>query len=140
MKTTYVDGAIAPLANTGQIKLHGPEAFAAMRKAGRLTAEALDLLCDHVRPGVTTDALDQLVRAFALEHGAVPAPLYYRGYPQLHLHLDQPCRVPRHPQRQAAARGRHRQYRRHADRRWLAWRFEPHVSRSARSSRKAEPG
>ena len=82
MKTTYVDGAIAPLANTGQIKLHGPDAYAAMRKAGRLTAEALDLLCDHVRPGVTTDALDQIVRAFALKHGAVPAPLYYRGYPR----------------------------------------------------------
>ena len=44
MKTTYVDGGIAPLANTGQIKLHGPRAFAAMRKAGQLTAEALDLL------------------------------------------------------------------------------------------------
>ena len=57
MKTTYVDGAIAPLANTGQIKLHGPPAFAAMRKAGQLTAEALDLLCDHVRPGITTDTL-----------------------------------------------------------------------------------
>jgi methionyl aminopeptidase len=82
MKTTYVDGAIAPLANTGQIKLHGPRAFAAMRKAGQLTAEALDLLCDQVKPGVTTDTLDLIVREFALQHGAVPAPLYYRGYPR----------------------------------------------------------
>src|SRR5215475_4461544 len=82
MNTTYVDGAIAPLANTGQIKLHGPRAFAAMRKTGQLTAEALDLLCDHVRPGVTTDALDQIVRDFALANDAVPAPLYYRGYPR----------------------------------------------------------
>jgi hypothetical protein len=32
---TYVDAAEAPLANTGQIKLHGTEAFAGMRKAGR---------------------------------------------------------------------------------------------------------
>ncbi|MFL5092914.1 MAG: M24 family metallopeptidase, partial [Xanthobacteraceae bacterium] len=67
---------------SGQIKLHGPEAFAAMHKAGRLTAEALDLLVDHVRPGVTTEALDRLIVDFARDHGAAPAPLYYRGYPK----------------------------------------------------------
>ena len=41
--------------------LHGPEAFAAMRRAGQLTAQALDLLAEHVRPGVTTEFLDNLV-------------------------------------------------------------------------------
>ena len=65
-----------------KIKLHGPEAFAAMRKAGRLAAEALDLLVDQVRPGVTTEAIDALVVEFAIDHGAIPAPLYYRGYPK----------------------------------------------------------
>jgi methionyl aminopeptidase len=80
MNTSYVDATLAPLTNTGQIKLHGPEAFDGMRKAGRLTAEALDLLCSHVRPGVTTDALDRLVVEFARDHGAVPAPLNYRGF------------------------------------------------------------
>ena len=63
-----------------KIKLHGPEAFAAMRKAGRLVAEALDMITDYVQPGVTTERLDDLVITFALDHGAVPACLNYRGY------------------------------------------------------------
>ena len=53
-----------------------------MHKAGRLTAEALDLLVPQVRPGVTTEALDRLIVEFARDHGASPAPLYYRGYPK----------------------------------------------------------
>ena len=36
---------------SGQIRLHGPEDFAAMRKAGALTAEALDLIGPLVKPG-----------------------------------------------------------------------------------------
>ncbi|MGY2050504.1 type I methionyl aminopeptidase [Methylobacterium sp. JK268] len=62
--------------------IHGPEAFAAMRKAGRLTAEALDLLMEAVAPGVTTEALDKLAYTFAMDHGAYPASLFYRGYPK----------------------------------------------------------
>lgn len=64
----------------GQIRIHGPEAFAAMRKAGRLTAEALDMIAEHVRPGVTTATLDKLAFEFAMDHGAYPAPLNYRGF------------------------------------------------------------
>ena len=45
-----------------------------------LVAEALDLLTPEVRPGVTTDALDKLVFEFAMDHGALPATLMYRGY------------------------------------------------------------
>ena len=77
---TFVDALEAPGRKTGQIKLHGAEAFAGMRRAGRLTAEALDMLTAHVRPGVTTEAIDQLVFDFAMAHGAYPAPLDYRGY------------------------------------------------------------
>jgi methionyl aminopeptidase len=80
--TTYVDAGARPDANTGQIKLHGPEAFAGMRKAGRLSAQCLDMLAEHVRPGVATDTLDRLALGFARDHGAVPAPLNYRGYPR----------------------------------------------------------
>src|SRR5208283_4132098 len=77
---TFVDALEVPGRKTGQIKLHGPAAFEAMRKAGRLTAEALDLLVEYVRPGVTTEFLDNLVFDFATAHGAYPAPLNYRGY------------------------------------------------------------
>jgi methionyl aminopeptidase len=64
----------------GQIRQHGAEAFAAMRRAGALTAEALDLMTEWARPGVTTAELDRKAFAFAMDHGAYPAPLNYRGY------------------------------------------------------------
>jgi methionyl aminopeptidase len=66
----------------GQIKLHGPDAFEGMRRAGRLAAEALDMLTEHVVPGVSTEHLDDLVLQFAKRHNAVPAPLNYRGFPR----------------------------------------------------------
>jgi methionyl aminopeptidase len=77
---TFVDATTAPLRKTGAIKLHSPADFAGMRKAGQLTAEALDLLIDHVKPGVTTDALDRLIFEFAMDHDAYPASFLYRGY------------------------------------------------------------
>ncbi|MGH7046694.1 MAG: type I methionyl aminopeptidase [Stellaceae bacterium] len=66
----------------GRIKIHGPEAFAGMRRAGRLAAQTLDFITPYVRPGVTTDELDRLCHAFTLEHDAIPAPLNYRGFPK----------------------------------------------------------
>jgi len=65
---------------TGQIKLHRPEDFEGMRRAGRLAAECLDMLTPHVVPGVVTADLDRMAREFILDHGALPACLYYRGY------------------------------------------------------------
>jgi methionyl aminopeptidase len=76
----YVDAAVAPLRKTGQIKIHGPAAFAGMRKAGRLAAECLDMLTDEIQPGVPTERLDRLVFEFGQDHGAIPATLMYRGY------------------------------------------------------------
>jgi len=64
------------------IALHGEEDFAAMRRAGRLAAEVLDFITPHVQPGVTTEELDRLCHDFIVEHGAVPAPLNYRGFPK----------------------------------------------------------
>ena len=65
-----------------KIKLHGADAFAGMQKAGQLVAEALDLLVDQVKPGVTTEVLDDFVFDFAMAHNAIPAPLNYRGFPK----------------------------------------------------------
>ena len=61
---TYVDAALAPLRKNGQIKLYGAEAFAGMRKAGRLVAECLDMLDGEVKPGVPTERIDRLVFEF----------------------------------------------------------------------------
>ena len=65
---------------SGAIKLHGPDGFAGMRAAGRLAAEILDALVPHVVPGVTTQALDDIVHRHMLAAGAIPATLGYRGY------------------------------------------------------------
>jgi methionyl aminopeptidase len=80
MFMSYVDAKTAPPRKTGQIKLHGPEAFAGMRKAGQLVAKCLDMLIGEVRPGVPTERIDRLVLEFALDHDALPATLMYRGY------------------------------------------------------------
>jgi methionyl aminopeptidase len=76
----YIDAAEAPARHTNEIKLHGPEAFEGMRRAGRLAAECLDMLVPHVVPGVLTSALDDLAREFVLLRGAMPACLFYKGY------------------------------------------------------------
>src|SRR5690606_18645221 len=65
---------------TSAIKLHGPEGFAGMRRAGQLAAEVLDMLVPHVVPGVSTIELDQLAYDFVRDRGAVPATIFYRGY------------------------------------------------------------
>ncbi len=64
------------------ITLHDAQAFEGMRKAGRLAAEVLDYITPFVKPDVTTDALNDLCDAFTRDHGAVSAPLGYRGYPK----------------------------------------------------------
>ena len=65
---------------TGEIRLHKPEDFEGMRRAGRLAAECLDMLAAHVKPGVSTEHLDNLVREHVLDRGAVSATIGYRGY------------------------------------------------------------
>jgi methionyl aminopeptidase len=65
-----------------QVPLHDAAAFAGMHRAGRLAASTLDMITEHVVPGVTTAELDRLCHEFIHDHGAVPAPLHYRGYPK----------------------------------------------------------
>jgi hypothetical protein len=78
---------------TGQIKLHPPEDFDGMRKAGRLTAPRRD----------DRSARQARLRfrsgAWRLSRAADVSRL-----PQVDLHLDQSRRLPRHSRRQAAAR------------------------------------
>jgi methionyl aminopeptidase len=77
---SLADDLIAPETRSGHIKRHGPEGFEGMRAAGRLAAECLDMLSPLVKPGVSTLELDRLAREFTLDHGALPACLFYRGY------------------------------------------------------------
>ncbi|HEX9791940.1 MAG TPA: type I methionyl aminopeptidase [Kiloniellales bacterium] len=69
-------------ADDHRIVIHDAPSFEGMRKAGRLAAETLDFITPHVAAGVTTEALDRLCHDFIVAHGAVPAPLGYRGFPK----------------------------------------------------------
>jgi methionyl aminopeptidase len=71
---------VAGPVRTGGIKIHGPDGFEGMRRAGRLAAECLDALVPLVKPGVMTDEIDRVAREFILDHGALPACLFYKGY------------------------------------------------------------
>src|SRR5690606_30760471 len=53
-----------------------------MRRSGRLAASVLEYIEPHVAPGVTTERLDQLCHDFIVSHGAIPAPLNYKGFPK----------------------------------------------------------
>jgi methionyl aminopeptidase len=59
------------------------EELDAMRVAGRLAAEVLDMIEEHVRAGVTTGHLDDLCHDYIVnQQKSVPAPLNYRGFPK----------------------------------------------------------
>ncbi|RMD94569.1 MAG: type I methionyl aminopeptidase [Alphaproteobacteria bacterium] len=62
------------------IRIHEPQDFEGMRKAGRLAAEILDAIGEHVFPGQTTGALDAEIERMVKEAGAVSATIGYRGY------------------------------------------------------------
>ena len=63
------------------ISMKSPREIEAMRKAGRLTAQARTLAGSMVRPGVTTHEIDTAVRRFIESHGAKPSFLGYGGFP-----------------------------------------------------------
>ncbi len=52
-----------------------------MRKAGRIVAQTLDMIGEHIEPGVTTGQLDKLVDDFIRSQGAIPAFKNYHGFP-----------------------------------------------------------
>ena len=60
-----------------------PDEIDKMRVAGRLAAAVLEMIGEHVRPGVTTDELDRICHDYIVdEQDAIPAPLNYRGFPK----------------------------------------------------------
>ena len=53
-----------------------------MRRSGKLAAEVLLMIAPYIKPGVTTNELNDRCHDFILDHGAIPAPLNYRGFPK----------------------------------------------------------
>ncbi len=65
------------------IKIKTADEIEKMRIAGRLAADVLEMIEQHVKAGVTTEELDRLCHEYITnEQGAVPAPLNYHGFPK----------------------------------------------------------
>ena len=64
------------------VTIHKLEEFEKMRKAGKLAAQVLDYITDFVKPGVTTNYLNDLCHSMIIQNKAIPAPLNYKGYPK----------------------------------------------------------
>jgi methionyl aminopeptidase len=65
------------------VTIKTPDEQEKMRIAGRLAADVLDMIGEHVAPGVTTDELDAICHRYIVEtQQAVPAPLNYKGFPK----------------------------------------------------------
>ena len=56
------------------------EKFEKMKIAGNLAASTLDMITDFVKPGVSTNKIDQLCYEFIRDNGGYSAPLFYRGF------------------------------------------------------------
>src|SRR5690625_256778 len=76
----YVDRP-APQPVTGS-EVNDAETIERTRRTARLSAQALEHVGAAVRPGITTDELDRIGHEFAVEHGAYPSSLGYRGFPK----------------------------------------------------------
>jgi len=64
------------------IEVKTPEEIIKMKAAGRVAREVLDIAGRAVRPGITTDEIDNIVHEEALKRGAYPSPLNYHGFPK----------------------------------------------------------
>lgn len=65
------------------VKIRTPEQLDKMRLAGRLAAEVLDLIGEHVKPGVSTGELDRICHDHIVNiQQAIPSPLNYKGFPK----------------------------------------------------------
>ena len=76
----YVDKAAPERFDGPEVK--DAETIETIRIAGRLAAQARELVGSHVAPGVTTDELDRIGHEFLCDHGAYPSTLGYRGFPK----------------------------------------------------------
>jgi methionyl aminopeptidase len=69
--------------DTMNITLKTPAQQDKMRAAGRLAADLLDMIGQHIQPGVTTDDINQICHDYQVNiANCVPAPLGYRGFPK----------------------------------------------------------
>jgi methionyl aminopeptidase len=64
------------------VEIKSAEQIEKMRATCRLAASVLDFVAPHVQAGITTGELDRLCHDYMVGHGAIPAPLHYKGFPR----------------------------------------------------------
>lgn len=62
--------------------LKTPQQIKAIKKSAALNTAVLDHVAAHIRAGMSTAEIDKLVYDFTKEHGGIPAPLGYEGFPK----------------------------------------------------------
>jgi methionyl aminopeptidase len=80
VRPPYVGKATPPAHEGGDI--YDAETIEKIRRAGRISSQALDLIGTLLKPGMTTDEIDRIGHEYVLDHGAYPSTLGYRGYPK----------------------------------------------------------
>ena len=56
------------------------EKFEKMRIAGKLASNTLDMITDYIKPGISTEKIDNLCFEYIRDNGGYSAPLFYRGF------------------------------------------------------------
>ena len=74
-------GKPAPAPHKGGDK-YDPETITRIRRASKVAAQALELVLESAKPGMTTDDLDRIGHEFLISQNAYPSTLGYRGFPK----------------------------------------------------------
>ena len=111
----------------GTSRVKSPDVIARMRRAGAVAAEILRLAGEMVRPGITTDEIDEYVHQLHVERDAYPSPLNYNGFPKSVCTSANEVICHGIPDSPHPAGRRHPEHRRHRLRRRRARRHQRHV-------------
>ena len=84
---TELDKRILNLQNRGHLVpsrklIKTPEQIEGIRRSGVINTGVLDLVAQEIKEGMSTAQIDKLVYDYTTDHGAIPAPLNYEGFPK----------------------------------------------------------
>lgn len=84
---TELDERVLSFQNKGHIVpskklIKSPEQIEGIRKSGEVNTGVLDFVASQIKAGMNTLEIDKLVNEYTTQHGAIPAPLNYAGYPK----------------------------------------------------------
>ena len=68
--------------NQTMVTIKTPSQIAGIKKSCRLAAQTLQYTASFLKPGISTEFLNQKAHQYILDHGAIPAPLNYNGFPK----------------------------------------------------------